>query len=1322
MLGFALERAGYLTRAALFRVYLWLGLGLSAALLVCGLRAGEPSLRHDPTYLIDTWDSADGLPENSATSMAQTPDGYLWFGTFNGLVRFDGVKFKVFNPANTPALPIEGIVKVHCDRGGRLWVSTYQGLAVLEDGQWRQVTKDNGRAGDYARTMAERPNGDLLITSFNGKVFEYSGGRLAELPPPPGERGSGYLGGIDEEGHWWVAQNGFIGLRDGAQWLKKISTPDLPADMVGCAPARDGGLWVLLGEDLRKVRRGVEVARRRLPERPGGVWSLSEDSRGNVWIATRDRGVCRVAPDGAMERRTATNGWSDHVNFVFEDREKNLWVGTSGAGLMRLRPRRFHSFGLESGLKESLVRSVWPGKDGMWVGTYGQGVFRVDDRGITSAPLLKRGFVDPYAQSVLEDRAGRVWIGTAANSLWLIESSGVRQIPREQCGGPSVLALFEDSRGRIWVSGGESIAVFDGHGFRGFGAGQGLPFGGVIDFAEDQNGTIWLSNGEAVFRQEQDRCVEVRTGDGQSISGVNCLKADPDGSLWFGSRDRSLLRWRNGRLAVLPLETEFPVKSIRSILQDDQGIFWMTSERSVVRARRGDLHALMDGQTTRFPYQIFDASDGLPRAEFSGRGQPQCARDGQGWLWFATSKGLARIDPAALQLNDVPPPVHIGEISFHQPSPKAGKQPATSGGAQEVETQWAAPFSGPVSLPAGSRRIAIQYSGLSYAAPGKSQFQVKLEGEDSDWVNAGSQRVAYYHELPPKDYLFRVRAANNDNVWNEAGASLAFSVRPFYWQTLWFQLLMSMGMTGLGLGIVWVTIRGKIRDIRARERAQEALKQSEERYREVVESQIEFVCRFRPDMTLTFVNEAYCRFFGQRRDDLIGRSFLDVLPASAREPTLHEVRSLVAHPQTAASDHEVMLTGRHSGWQHWTYHAIAGSKGEVAEFQAIGRDITDRKHAEDQLRESEARFRTVADAAPALIWMSGVDKLCTFFNRPWLDFTGRTLAQELGDGWTECIHPDDFEKCLKEYGESFDARRPFTLEYRLRRHDGEYRWMSDHGVPRYDSDRRFLGYIGSCVDLTDRKQAEAEAQRGRVELAHVARVSTMGALAGSIAHELNQPLTAILSNAQAGTRFLANPAPNVTEVRAVLQDIAQDTKRAGEVIRQMRKLVKKDDPQFESIDPGHMIHEVVRLLHSDTVIRKVQIALDCRADLASVRGDSVQLQQVLLNLLLNAFDAMKDVAELDRIVRVRAWQPEEARAIQIEVSDRGAGIQPEKLPRIFEPFQTTKREGLGLGLSISRSIVEAHGGQLWVEKNSNRGATFCFTIPLEAAPVGPDQP
>jgi PAS domain S-box-containing protein len=493
--------------------------------------------------------------------------------------------------------------------------------------------------------------------------------------------------------------------------------------------------------------------------------------------------------------------------------------------------------------------------------------------------------------------------------------------------------------------------------------------------------------------------------------------------------------------------------------------------------------------------------------------------------------------------------------------------------------------------------------------------------------------------------------------------------------------------------------------------------------------------------------------------------------------------------------------------------------------------MEERREQTNVLRESEARFRAMADSAPVLIWVAGTDRGCTFFNRGWLEFTGRTMAQELGNGWVEGVHPDDADRCIASYGTAFDHRREFALEYRLRRHDGEYRFVLDRGVPRFAPDGTFLGYIGcadditerrlseersrqvleaapnamimvgpdgrialvnaaaeavfgyarhqligtsietlvpervrarhpgdrhayfaeprprmmgagrelfgrrkdgtsvpveigltpiqtpdgvfvlaSIIDITARKATELQAQQHRAEMAHVARISTMGELAASLAHELNQPLTAILSNAQAAQRLLDTTPADLTEIREILKDIVHDDNRAGQVIQRLRALVKKQPPELAATDLGAMMGDVVLLLHSDAILRSSHVELAVAPGLPPVWGDRVALQQVALNLLLNAFDAMSDRPADERHVVVRI-ERDDPRWVRVSVRDEGVGLG-KGIERLFEPFYTTKRDGLGMGLSISRSIIEAHGGLLGAENNPDRGATFFFTVPV----------
>jgi PAS domain S-box-containing protein len=281
-----------------------------------------------------------------------------------------------------------------------------------------------------------------------------------------------------------------------------------------------------------------------------------------------------------------------------------------------------------------------------------------------------------------------------------------------------------------------------------------------------------------------------------------------------------------------------------------------------------------------------------------------------------------------------------------------------------------------------------------------------------------------------------------------------------------------------------VGLRGVTMDITDRKKAEAALTESEERYRNVVETQTELICRYQPDSTLTFVNDAYCRYFGRTRDQLIGTKFIQLVPEHARDAALSHVASLIENPSAETYEHEVVLPNGNRGWQQWIDHVVV-TNGHGVELQGIGRDITARRRAEEALHVSETRFRTMADSAPLLIWMAGPDRLCSYLNQGWLEFTGRTLAQELGTGWTDGIFKEDYVRCMDIFQAAFDRREPFKMEYRLRRADGVFCWVYSSGAPRFSSEGEFLGYIGSCVDIADRKEAEQALQTAHEEVSQL---------------------------------------------------------------------------------------------------------------------------------------------------------------------------------------------------------------------------------------------
>ncbi|HWY22577.1 MAG TPA: PAS domain S-box protein [Candidatus Acidoferrum sp.] len=385
-------------------------------------------------------------------------------------------------------------------------------------------------------------------------------------------------------------------------------------------------------------------------------------------------------------------------------------------------------------------------------------------------------------------------------------------------------------------------------------------------------------------------------------------------------------------------------------------------------------------------------------------------------------------------------------------------------------------------------------------------------------------------------------------------------------------------------------------------------------------------------------------------------------------------------------------------------------QGRPIRLMGTCRDITERKRAEAELRESEARFRLVADSAPVMIWMSATDKLCTYFNKPWLDFTGRSLEQEIGNGWAEGVHPEDLRRCMATYLRSFDRREAFTMEYRLRRHDGEFRLVYDIGVPRFNPDGSFAGYIGSCIDVTEQRRAEEQLRQTRDDLARVTRAQAMGELAAAIAHEVNQPLTAIVTNANYSLRQLKGSNPNLDELRAAITEIVNDGTRASDVISRIRGLLTKGSPRRAQLDINEIIQQVITLLRNELDRNRVYLRTQLAADLARVQGDPVELQQVLINLIMNALEAMRAGTKQPRKLLIKSTRNHDG--VLVQVQDSGPGIEPELASRVFEPFFTTKPEGTGMGLAISRSIVESHGGELSLVADT-RGALFQFVLPVD---------
>jgi len=465
------------------------------------------------------------------------------------------------------------------------------------------------------------------------------------------------------------------------------------------------------------------------------------------------------------------------------------------------------------------------------------------------------------------------------------------------------------------------------------------------------------------------------------------------------------------------------------------------------------------------------------------------------------------------------------------------------------------------------------------------------------------------------------------------------------------------------------------------------------------------------DGTLTYVGPSITRILGYRPDEVEGRNVFDFVHDDDRDAVELAILDCADTPGASVT---VLARLRHrdGGWR-WTEGVGTNLLGEPTINGIIvnARDVTDRRRAEDLLRESEQRFALAVEGARDGIFEYDV-RSDAFYASPRLREILEVAADavlSIGDLFRRRLHPEDVDAVLQRWQEHLTSNvRQFRAEYRLLASDGTYRWIETRGVTVRDADGSPQRMIGSLTDVTQRKRAEEEARQRQAELAHVLRVTAMGEMAAGLAHELNQPLSAIVNYARGCARRLAdvNAPPDLLDV---LDRIANEALRAGEVVRGLKRVVRKEPPGTSQIDLNEVARDAIALVRGEARERQILVRLESAAQLPPVSADRVQIEQVILNLLRNAVDA---ISKPPGIVSLRV-EPIEGRAVRVAITDTGDGVPPDLGDRIFAPFFTTKISGLGMGLSISRTIIEAHGGRLWAAANTGAGTTFSFTLPLD---------
>ncbi len=773
--------------------------------LVSGfLLLAAPAWTLDPSKSItqyghDLWRDRDGLPQNSVSTILQTRDGYLWFGTLEGLVRFDGISFTVFDKANTGVLASNNISVLAEGADGALWVGSERGLTRLKDGHFTGFTSHEGLGSNVVTSLMVDRSGTLWIGGLDS-LTRYAGSFSTVALPT--STSSAFVTALleDRAGTIWIGTSqGLLRYSEGA-FVRYTVDDGLNSNVVNALlEDRRGDLWV--GTDragLCRFEQGRFVAH----PIPGTkaetrVKAVLEDKDGSLWLGTWGAGVARYRDGRFAIFDHSSGGLSvDFVFCLYEDREGSLWIGSNGGGLDRLRESRFTTYTTREGLSEDVVSSVFEDRQGaIWVGTQGGGLNRLKD-GRFKTYTTKDGLAADNVVSILEDHKGGLWIGTVGGGLSYFKDDVFRTYSvKDGLSNPFVLCIFEDSRGTLWVGTLLGLSRFDDGRFITYGVKDGLPRPTVMSAFEDRAGGIWFgTNGGGAVRFTDGRFTPWSVaGPPGDINVVRAIHEDADGVLWFATNGGGLVRIQDGRSTNYTRREGLPDNGIHHIFEDDHGNFWMSSNKGIFRVRKSELTEIAAGSRVRMTAAVYGTADGMKSRECNGGSQPAAIKAKDGRLWFSTMGGVVMVDPNHIEDDTRKPPVAIGSATI-----------------DSVEFRM-----GGVEARPGAGELEFRYAGLSFLAPERVRFKYRLVGFDRGWVDAGTRRTAYYTNIPPGSYTFHVIACNKDGVWNEEGATFAFRLLPHVYQTAWFLASVAVLCVGAILGLV------RLRTSRLRLRAKE---------------------------------------------------------------------------------------------------------------------------------------------------------------------------------------------------------------------------------------------------------------------------------------------------------------------------------------------------------------------------------------------------------------------------------------------------------------------------------------------------------------------
>lgn len=777
-----------------FKIAIWL-------LLVSGLvlASTQPV---QAQYQVESWTTDNGLPQNTVNSALQSRDGYIWLATLDGLVRYDGVKFTIFNRHNSPGIGSNRFTKLKEDAAGNLWAAT-EDAGIVRYYQGAFHTYGTAEGVDFRGVIWRLwlDNHQELVLTTDQTMVRWDGQRFVPYTSSAGENKDSLLLWGRNGAFWWTTgsilhrrqQNGLI-------IDFKLSDDPVKGKVASLFEDSRGRVWVgLLRSGLFVIDNDTPTAVFARPAVPDDTYAAGvEDRDGNVWVLSAG-GAFVVAPTGKVTHLATDQGLSHNaLTSAIEDREGNLWLGTFYRGLNRLTKQSIKFISRNDGLLSDVTNPIYEDRAGsIWIG--GKNLTRYRDGKLSGLPgrtAWSRGEVT----SIYEDREGRLWFGHW-NGVYYFKDGRVTDFSKLNGIPTAVHAILQDRTGAMWFGTREGLYRFANGVKSVFSVKEGLAGDAVKALIEAPDGTLWVGAYGGLSRFKEGQFTSFTTNDGLAGNQIRSLHLDVDGVLWIGSYEGGLTRMKEGKFVRYTSNDGLFNDGVFQILEDANHNLWMSCNRGIYRVAKQQLNDFADGKITRINSTAYGKPDGLLETECNGGQQPAGIKTRDGKLWFPTQRGVAVIDPSAITINQYPPPVLIESYALN----------------------------GAVAAPAGMITIApnienleIAYTGLSFVKPDQVHFRYKMIGWDTDWVEAESRRVAYYSHLSPGEYTFTVVAANSDGVWSPVGASIRVIVRPPFYRTWWFLALTVFVV----VAVATVVYRRRLAQLRREKTQQEAFSRS----------------------------------------------------------------------------------------------------------------------------------------------------------------------------------------------------------------------------------------------------------------------------------------------------------------------------------------------------------------------------------------------------------------------------------------------------------------------------------------------------------------